>query len=122
MEFSLDKSTATYQIQSYQKGAVIIQGKKYDQAVLVMPQHLIFPWGPTTFESLSIQHIEQFLLFKPEVVLIGTGEKLKFLPLPLLRPLIENNIGYEVMNTGAACRTYTLLIAEGRNVAAGLLL
>lgn len=122
MEFSFEKSTATYQIQSYQKGCITIQGKKFDQAVLIMPEHLIVPWGPITVDSLSVQHIEQFLAFKPEVVLIGTGEKLKFLDASLLRPLIEHHIGYEIMNTGAACRTYMLLIAEGRNVAAGLLL
>jgi uncharacterized protein len=67
-------------------------------------------------------HIESLLALAPELVLIGTGQKQKFPGASILQPLIHAQIGYEIMDTGAACRTYNVLAGEGRKIVAGLIL
>jgi len=121
MELSLDTNNATYQIQSYKDGCITVNGQKYSEAILIMPDHLITPWGPTTLDSLSPDHFNDLLQFKPELVILGTGSLLQFPPKQLYAVLTENRIGVEIMNTRSACRTYTLLTSENRRVVAGLL-
>ena len=87
-----------------------------------MPDHIIENWQVQTFEQLSEEHFELLLPFQPEILLLGTGAELRF-PSPLVtKKLIEVNTGVEIMDTNAACRTYNILMEEGRNVAAALLL
>ena len=66
-------------------------------------------------------HIGGLLASAPEIVLLGTGTRLQFPPAAVLRPLIDARVGYEIMDTGAACRTYSILMAEGRRVLAALI-
>ena len=122
MQLSLDKSDAHYQIQAYNHGCVTINGQKYFESILIMPDHLISPWGPTTLESLNESYFIELLKYEPELVLLGTGKNLQFPSSSLFLPLSSKHIGVEVMDTGAACRTYTLLVSEGRKVVAGLLM
>lgn len=121
MEFELDKGNATYQIRSYLNGQIIVNNQTYAQPILIMPDLIIAPWGPHSFEDLKPSHFNLILTYKPQVILFGTGETLRFPEAFLYRELIDKNIGIEIMNTSAACRTYALLIAEGRKVAAALL-
>ncbi len=120
MEFALDNGNALYQIKSYQRGFIKVNEHTYDYPILVTPIKLLAPWGPHSIETLSEADIELLLPFKPQVVLIGTGTKLCFPNPKLFVSLMEANIGFEIMDTAAACRTYTVLRAEGRNIAAGL--
>jgi uncharacterized protein len=120
MEFSLDTGNAAYRIEAYGTNTVTVSGQLFDKPIVVMPEHLLAPWGPADFESLSSEHFEKLLPFKPQVVLLGTGNLLRF-PNPLLFvSLKEANIGVEIMSTPAACRTYSVLMSEGRQVAAAL--
>ena len=73
-------------------------------------------------EPLASTHLNAALALQPEVVLLGTGARLHFPPAEVLRPLIEAGIGYEIMDTSAACRTYDILMAEGRRVLAALVI
>ncbi|MBI4005804.1 MAG: Mth938-like domain-containing protein [Gammaproteobacteria bacterium] len=110
-----------YRIDSYKKGLISINGIKYSSSLIITPAQLIPDWPPQRFTDLATQHIEQITALAPEIIIIGTGNKICFLP-PELVSLIGNlNIGVEVMDTGAACRCYNLLIGEGREVAAGLI-
>ncbi|MDP2247911.1 MAG: Mth938-like domain-containing protein, partial [Nitrosomonadales bacterium] len=73
------------------------------------------------FESLTVEHFEKIAELKPEVVLLGTGNKHRFIHPRLTAPLTALGISVECMDTAAACRTYNILMAEGRHVAAALI-
>ena len=90
--------------------------------LVVMADKLILDWAATDFTSLTELHFTTLIELKPEVVLLGTGEKHQFLHPKIVQKLTENSIPLECMTTAAACRTYNILMSEGRNVAAMLIL
>ena len=122
MELNLDTGGGRYLIRSYETGKVVINDQTYTQSLIVTPTTLIYPWAPRSLAEITPEHLEIILAQNPEVVILGTGDKLIFPEAKLLAPLINNNIGFEVMDNGAACRTFNVLTAEGRKVVAGLLL
>ena len=107
----------------YGAGYVAINGVRYETTLIVTPrQVLVEDWRGLKFEQLEAAHFEFLLALQPEIVLLGTGAALRF-PAPILfRCLAQAQIGLEVMDSAAACRTYNILSAEGRNVVAGILL
>ena len=110
------------QITGYGAGHVLVNGVRYDKSLIVTPERLIERWGTSGFEALASRDFELVASLKPEVVLLGTGAALRF-PVPaLFRCLTDARIGLEVMDTDAACRTYNILMSEGRRVAAALLI
>lgn len=120
MQFNLDNGDAAFQIKSYTKGLITVNKQTYNYPILVMPKHLIAPWGPRSFEELKETDFELVLSYKPKIFILGTGEQHRFPPAQLYAALINSHIGVEVMDTRAACRTYTVLMAEGREVVAAL--
>ncbi len=112
-------------IQGYTGGVFKISGKSWPGPVLVFPDYTEI-WdldGETALERLEIGHFEPLLQKKGEidVILLGCGPQMKFLPPALKSPLKTVGLHVEIMDTGAACRTYNVLMAEGRRVAAALL-
>jgi uncharacterized protein len=106
----------------YGTGYVMVNRTRYEHNLIVLPDRIIEDWRATTFEQLTPTHFESLLPLQPEMVLFGTGATLRF-PHPLLtKALIASKIGVEVMDTNAVCRTYNILTAEGRRVAAALLI
>jgi uncharacterized protein len=87
----------------------------------VLTPERVEPWPTASFEALAEADFERLRALDPEVVLLGTGARQRFPHPRLARPLAEARIGLEVMNTPAACRTYNILMAEGRKVVAALL-
>ena len=81
----------------------------------------VLSWHAESFESLAVEHFARIAALAPELVIFGSGMRLRFPAPSLLRPLIDAGIGVETMDTAAACRTYNVLLAEGRSVVAGLL-
>ena len=77
---------------------------------------------PATFADLTPAHFDRLGANQPELVIFGSGQRLRFPSPGLLRGLIERGIGVETMDTMAACRTYNILAGEGRKVVAALLL
>lgn len=120
MKFQLDSGQATYQIQRYDSQSVTINDQIYTQSIIVMPEYLS-EWTVKDFNRLELDHFQRLRALCPEVVLLGTGTTIHFPTTELLTPLTQDGIGVEVMNTPAACRTYMILMAEGRKVAAALL-
>jgi uncharacterized protein len=106
----------------YGTGFVAINGRRIETSFIVLPEQTIEPWDANTFEALSEEHFSFLANLGMELVLLGTGAVQRFPDPRLLRPLIEARIGFETMDTPAACRTYNILVAEGRKVAAALLL
>ena len=103
-------------------GYVAINGQKHVSSLLLLPQKLEPGWGMAGFDALTEADFAQIAALGCQVVLLGTGRRQRFPRPALLQPLIQARIGVEVMDTAAACRTYNILMAEGRSVAAALLL
>jgi uncharacterized protein len=107
---------------SYGDAFVAVNGERYTTSLVVLRTTLLAPWEPASFEQLRAHHLEPVAAMGCEVVLIGTGPSQRFPSPEVIRPLIEAGIGVEVMSTQAACRTYNILAAEDRKVAAALVL
>ena len=100
---------------------VVVNGIEHTESVLVPWQGDVVVWDAPAFLSLTAEHFARVAALAPEVVVFGSGERLRFPSPALLRPLIDAAIGFETMDTRAACRTYNVLLAEGRKVVAALL-
>jgi uncharacterized protein len=94
----------------------------FDASVLVPWRGEVLPWPATQTADLTDAHFEAIAALKPEVVIFGSGAQLRFVSPALMRGLMAQRIGVETMDTGAACRTYNVLVNEGRKVLAALLL
>ena len=99
-----------------------INKQRYIISLIVMPDELILDWAATDLSSLTQAHFAQINDLKPEVVLLGTGQKHQFLHPKISQLLANNGVAIECMTTAAACRTYNILMSEGRAVAAALLI
>lgn len=121
MQFSEDQNTGKYFINSYHPGEIKINQTVYAHSIIVTAESLS-EWPPQTIDELKSQDFDIVAKQNPEVVLLGTGKKQYFPKAAILATLIEHNIGFEIMDTAAACRTYNALMAEGRRVVAALII
>jgi len=109
-------------IHTYGPGQVTVNQSIYRRSVVVTPTHVVADWPPQSFAEFAAPHFALLRELNPEVVLLGTGARLRF-PRPAdTQSLAQANIGLEVMDTGAACRTYNILMQDGRRVVAALLM
>lgn len=92
------------------------------KSVLISTNGELKAWEPRTISDFSPEHFKVFSQYNPEIVLLGTGKNLSFPPQTCLSILQKDNIGYEVMDTAAACRTFNVLAAEGRDVILAILM
>lgn len=122
MILSEDNSNATYQIKSILPGKIIINNETYTSSVIISAEKLISPWAPKNSNDITNADLLQLLELEPEIILIGTGDNSVILSAKKLKPLLEKQFHVECMNTKAACRTYTVLVSEGRKVVAGLII
>ena len=100
----------------------MVNAVRYERSLLVLPDRPVKAWDVAGVDTLRENDLEFLGGLGVEIVLLGTGEKLRFLHPRLLQPLARACVGVEVMDTRAACRTYNILLAEGRKVAAALVL
>lgn len=121
MQIRKDDNYGAYSINSYQPGTVVINNAEHHRSVIVTRTHLSTDWQPQTIEELAAQDCQDIIDLKPEIILLGTGEKLIFPDQKILAPLYQLQFGVEVMDTHAACRTFKVLLAEDRNVLAALM-
>lgn len=121
MKFHLLASEDTqYIINAYTHDSVTINELVYRENLIIMPAQLQ-QWSARSFEELQVEDFVAICVLQPELILLGTGSRLRFPKSALMQPCIEANLGVEVMDMRAACRTYNILMGEGRNVAAALL-
>jgi uncharacterized protein len=106
----------------YGAGYVAVNGTRHSKSLVVSGDRLVTDWPAASLESLTVDHLAAIVALKPEIVLLGTGAKFAFPSPALLAPLHQARIGVEVMDTAAACRTYNILLGEGRNVVAALII
>ncbi len=109
-------------IASYDAGHIAVNGRRLMQSFILTPQRLIEDWPPKSFDGLSAPDLLAIAELDCPIVLLGTGARQRFPAPALLRPLLERRIGVEVMDSHAACRTYNILMAEGRAVVAALII
>ena len=108
-------------IDAYGPGRFRISGQAYEQAVLVFPDEVRI-WAVSALDQIDAESLALAVEKQVEVLLVGTGPKMQLLPAAVKQALRTQGVGVDVMDTGAACRTYNILMAEGRRVAAALLL
>ena len=107
-------------ITAYGDGYVVVNGRRHDSSLIVTPDQVL-PWGAVSFDRLAPESFDFVRSEKLEIVLLGTGARQRFPHPQLTAALRDARIGLEVMDLQAACRTYNILVAEERKVAAALL-
>ena len=122
MHFNLETASNKYVISGYSAGTLHLGERTICRSLIITPEHLLTDWPPQEFAHLAEEHFQVLVTLQPQIVLLGTGQQQRFPPAQLLRLMLQAGIGVEVMDTAAACRTYNLLLMEGRAVAAALLL
>jgi uncharacterized protein len=116
-------STQQYQtVTGYDAGGVEINAQRFEFSLLVMPEMAPRPWNVSRFEDLEAAHFEQIAQDAPDVVILGTGERQRFVHPRLVASLSARHIGVESMDSQAACRTYNVLMGEGRKATLALIL
>ena len=122
MKFQPDLLAGTNVITRHEPDALWVGNIRFSHSLIVPWQGAVLPWAPARPDELGAEHFEALLALQPELVIFGSGPRLKFVSPALLRALIDRRIGVETMDTPAACRTYNVLVSEGRSVVAALLL
>ncbi|MFT4650767.1 MAG: hypothetical protein ACI8XX_000180 [Polaribacter sp.] len=118
MPLAEDRITSRYSISGYTSTDITINQKPYQGSLILSPEVLISPSPINSIDDLNEHTLQTVLDLNPDVVLLGTGDKQVF-PEPRIFGLLgEKGIGLEVMNTGALCRTFNILVAEDRDVVA----
>ena len=121
MKIERDQADGRNTFTGYGEGYVEVNGKRHSSSLVVAGDRVVTDWPAASLESLSADHLAAIAELGPEIVLLGTGSTFRFPEPQLLAPLQRAGIGVEVMDTPAACRTYNILLGEGRNVVAALI-
>ena len=121
MKFHLANPGDTQRFTAHGLHHVVVSGARYDHSIVVLPDKVHTGWSVSGFEELGEAHFTYLMSLKPEILLLGTGSRQRFPHPRLYRALTDNHIALECMDTPAACRTYNILVAEDRNVAAAIL-
>jgi uncharacterized protein len=112
----------TQSVTGYGSGWIAIQGEKITHSMLITSEGLRLDWKCQSFDDLGPEHFTQLAALEVELIIFGSGERLRF-PKPEWQiGLMSRRIGLETMDTQAACRTYNILAGEGRKVAAALVI
>lgn len=121
MKFHLNASTGNV-FTGYGPGYVEVNRQRLDSNALVTADSIDVGWAPAGFDALTREDFAALLRFSPEIVLLGTGNAIRFPHPRLTADLSAKRIGIDVMDVQAACRTFNVLSAEGRKVLAALII
>ena len=123
MKLHLHNDAGQLLFTGYGEDHVLINGQRHEASLLLTGRGVeIAPWAGLDFDALTAAHFEWIARRELDILLLGTGTRLRFPHPSLTRALVEARIGLEVMDVGALCRTYNILISEGRNVGAAILI
>ena len=121
MEFNLELPQNQFFIRSVSEKGVRVNHDLYTHPFIISGQRIIPEWAVAGVDDIDAASLQVIFDLQPEVVLIGTGKTQVFLPPTTQVHFFRRNVGFEIMSTDAACRTFNVLAAEGRHVVAGLL-
>jgi len=122
MKLHLQNAVGTQLITAYGVDYVAVNGVRHEHSLIVLPERIIKDWQAAEPKLMAAEHFSPLANLELEILLLGTGAKLCFPHPRLIHAMAQQGIGLEVMDTFAACRTYNILAAEGRKVAAALIL
>lgn len=122
MKLQPDRLVGQNIVTAYGDGYIDVNGIRHTKSLLLLPQSLDCDWGSDAFAALGEADFARLAKLQVDVLLLGTGSRQRFPAPALLRPLMAARIGFEVMDSAAAARTFNILMAEGRQVAALLLI
>jgi uncharacterized protein len=122
MKLHADRLEGVNAVFGHGPGEISVNNDVHRASVVVPWVGDVVAWDVDTFEGLTAAHFQRIADLSPELVIFGSGPRIRFPAPALLRPLIERGVGVETMDTGAACRTYNVLAAEGRSVVLAALL
>lgn len=122
MKIHLAKAEGQNQFTAYGDGYVDVNRERIERSVIVLPDRLVQNWPVASFDNLADEHFAQLADLAVEIVLLGSGATMRFPHPRLTAVLLSQHIGLEVMDNSAACRTYNILMQEGRKVAAALII
>jgi uncharacterized protein len=120
MKLHLTRAEGRNLFTGYGEGYVSVNDQRHSRNIVVAPDHAVQEWDAESWETLTPGHMQPLLELKPEIVILGTGAQLRFPRPEVARALAEAAVGFEAMDTKAACRTYNILMAEGRRVVAAI--
>jgi uncharacterized protein len=121
MKLHLAKTAGQNQFTGYGEGYVAVNNQRYERSLVVTPEAIHDAWAVTGVDNLGTNALEFLLTLKPEILLLGTGTTHRFPGTSAMREFARAQIGVESMDTPAACRTFNILMAEGRNVVAAII-
>lgn len=121
MKLHADSLPGKNRITAYGVGYVCVNDKRIERSLVVTPQTLHLDWAPTSWEDLRGEHLVSLLDLNPEILLLGSGPRQQTPSSGVVEVLAQMKTGIEIMTTAAACRTYNILVAEERAVAAALI-
>jgi uncharacterized protein len=122
LKLHLSNAPGRFTVTAYGADYVDVNGERHQSSLLLLPGRVHTDWPPGPGNQLTAEAIRVLARIEAEIVLIGTGNVQRFPDPAVLRPLIDAGMGFEIMSTPAACRTYNILVAEDRDVVAALLL
>lgn len=122
MKLQLAQTDGQNVVTAYGDSHVSVNAVRHTSNLIVLPDRLVPAWTSATFETLTCVDFELLAALDTEIILLGTGRQLRFPRPELMLSLVHAQKGLEVMDLPAACRTYNVLVSEGRRVAAALLL
>ncbi len=121
MPLAEDKITSRYSISGYNQGEIVVNERVYRESLILSPDSIHCPWPVLSVDDLDESNLQPILELNPYVDLLGTGEKQLFPDARIIGIFGERGIGLEVMNNGALCRTFNILVAEDREVVAAII-
>lgn len=122
MRLTDDRTGGAFLVRSYAPGEVRVGDAVLHRSCVISAERLIDDWRPQTLDELSAADLEAVFALQPEIVVLGSGARQRFPDMKLLAAILARGIGCEVMDTGAACRTYNVLVSESRRAVAALFL
>jgi len=122
VKFSLQSDGALNLVRAVTPAGIRVGERLIARSAILTAERIVTDWPPRTVAELTEEHLRLVLALEPELILLGTGEQQQFPAANLQRLALDARVGLETMTTPAACRTYNVLVQEGRRVAAALLL
>ena len=122
MKLQPDPKQSLNTVTRYDAEYIEINEQRFENSIIVMPEGEVLPWNVNHFAQLEQSDFHLILEKKPALVIFGSGKRLRFLHPTILQGLIQEKIGFETMDTQAACRTYNILMSEGRLVLGAFLI
>ena len=115
-------SQMAHAIHSWEPGRLCIGEQDHHTHLIVSPTEIVTSWSPVNPRALTLNDLETALSFAPEILILGTGVRQRFPSQGVIYDILQKGVGFEVMNTGAACRTFNVLLSEYRHVVGVFLL